>query len=197
MSDKKGKNNLANYLSILTLKLNNMEFYVDKTKVTEGDIVQVKWKCPKGEGVRITIDNGFKSSSIDVEEKGTKKFRINRSNGQTVISLDATVKGKPVNRKIAIKVKAPKTETNNGYDSYERLDNNKFKTFLNNIKEKCKSLKYKFKMFWQSLPPQKKQAYILLLIIFVIMIVSSFYPRIIFYGMTVLSLYLLWTLMKR
>jgi|SRR5574344_342376 hypothetical protein len=174
-----------------------MIFTVNKTRVTEGDVVEIKWKCPKAQNVKLTIDNGFRSSSADVEVEGAKKFKINRSNGQTVISLDALIDGKKINRNLFIKVKQPKVKVDDGFDSYKRLDNDRFKNFINSIKSKFKSFQYKFKLFWSSLPPQKKQAYILLMIIFGIMIISSFYPRIIFFGMTALSLYLLWTLMKR
>lgn len=182
-----------------------MDFYIDKTRVYEGDIVEVKWKCPNAESVKITINNGFKSATADVENQGSKKYKLNRSNGQTVISLDAMENGKPVRKELKIKVRQPKPKKeekvyeakvngsqNSGkqYDSYKRVGHSPFR-------EKWDAFKTRLKYFWQALPPQKKQAYILLLIILVIMIVSSFYPKIIFFGMSILSLYLLWTLMKR
>lgn len=175
-----------------------MDFNVDKTRVSEGDIVEVKWKCPKAESVKITINNGFKSATAEVEKEGSKKYKLNRSNGHTTITLDAVEKGKPVKKELKIKVRQPKPEKPKKekvyeakpYDQYKRMDHKP-------IKEKWDAFRTRLKYFWQSLPPQKKQAYILLLIIFVVMIVSSFYPRIIFYGMSALALYLLWTLMKR
>lgn len=179
-----------------------MDFKADKTRVSEGEIVEVKWNCPKAESVKISINNGFKSATADVEKEGSKKYKLNRSNGQTVITLDALENGKPVKKEIKIKVRAPKPQkekvyearpsgdSGKKYDQYKRMDRRPFR-------EKWETFKTRLKYFWQSLPPQKKQAYILLFIIFVVMIVSSFYPRIIFFGMSALALYLLWTLMKR
>lgn len=169
-----------------------MKLSVDKKNVTEGDVVEVKWDCPKAESLKITINNGFKAATAEVENKGSKKYKLNRSNGQTVISIEGVENGKTVKKEILIKVKAPKVKKENSkkYDQYQRLDRKP-------IKEKIDALKSKFKYFWQSLPPQKKQAYILLSIIFGIMIISTFYPKIILFGMSILAIYLLWTLMKR
>ena len=54
-----------------------IDLSVDKTKVTEGDVVEMTWSCFAAEKVQLILDNGYKSSTIDVEPSGSKKFRLN------------------------------------------------------------------------------------------------------------------------
>lgn len=65
------------------------------------------------------------------------------------------------------------------------------------VREKIDKIKLRFRYFWQSQSPQKKQAYVLLSMIFVVMIISSFYPKFVFSGLLTLSLYLFWTLYNK
>ena len=36
-----------------------IELSVDKTTVTEGDIVEMRWSCQNADSVELTLDNGF------------------------------------------------------------------------------------------------------------------------------------------
>ena len=60
-----------------------MTFTTDRTTVTEGEIVEVRWDCPGAESVDLTIDNGYKTSVIPLEIGGSKRFRLHRSKGRT------------------------------------------------------------------------------------------------------------------
>lgn len=194
-----------------------MDFKVDKKRVNEGDIVEVTWSCPQAESAKITINNGFRSSTSEVEKEGTKKYKLNRSNGKTVISLETVVNGKSVTQTQKIHVKKVREkkqkngqdgngyrQTNGGngqdgsryrqgekkYDSYENLSNHPFR-------EKINSWKSRLKYFWQMQSPQKRQSYILISAICIIMIVAPFFPSIVYFGLCTIAFYLLWTIAKR
>lgn len=160
-----------------------MVFKVNKKKVKEGGIVEVKWNCPNASSATISINNGFKTSSLEVSAKGSKKFKLNRSNGETIISLESTING-VTSKESRNVVVVP----NKKYDSYKKISpfEEKFKKWWSNIKYS-----------WRVLPPEKKQANIIILMIFVILIISSFYSPALIFGLGAISLYLLWTLMKK
>ena len=51
-----------------------IEFSVDKTNVTVGDIVLIKWNCGCEDGrAELTINNGYKQSTETVEKVGSKR----------------------------------------------------------------------------------------------------------------------------
>ena len=47
-----------------------MTFDIDRRTVTEGDVVEVKWQCDEAESVKLTIDNGYRSTDIPLETSG-------------------------------------------------------------------------------------------------------------------------------
>ena len=49
-----------------------MTFDIDRHTVTEGDVVEVKWQCAEAENVVLTLDNGFRSTDIPLENTGSK-----------------------------------------------------------------------------------------------------------------------------
>lgn len=171
-----------------------MKLKVDRHRITEGGIVEVRWDCSDLKtvsGTTITIDNGYKKSIIPVENSGTKKFRLNRSEGATVISLSAEAGGKNVSRKQRITVR-PIKESSKKYDSYTTIRNRPVIDFFRNISGR---LSRKTKAGWQSIPPQKRHAWIMLGILLICFILSLFWPDTAFYGLGLLTIYLIWTLL--
>ena len=167
-----------------------MVLKTDKSKVTEGDIIEVKWECPNSESTTLTLDNGHSSSTIQVEGSGTKKFRLNRV-GKTTITVKSAKNGKSSNKGVKVRVSARK------YDTYQRVGDNKFKELCQNFTQKIKNYTSRYKYGWSMMPKDKKQASISLMIILGIMIISSFFPSAVFFGISVLAIYCFYILMKK
>jgi len=171
-----------------------MKLKVDRHRITEGGIVEVRWDCSDLKavsGTTITINNGFRKSIIPVDSSGTKKFRLNRSEGATVISLSAEAGGKNVSRKQRITVR-PLKEPSKKYDSYTTVRKHPVLDFF---KKMFDSLSWNTKARWQSIPPQKRHAWIMLGILLICFILSLFWPDTAFYGLGLLTIYLIWTLL--
>ena len=156
---------------------------VDKSVVTEGDVVELKWSCENAESVRFTLDNGYKANTIDVEQSGSKKFRLNRSKGRThLVSRSVRVRVKKMKP-----TKAEYVHDEMGHRSVRR----------NVIRNSWLNFKNKLKMVWSYLPERKRLAYVILSALCVLMILSAFWPGVFRWGMFLVIGYLFWVILRR
>ena len=81
-----------------------MTFDVDRTSVTEGDIVEIKWDCTGADRVELKIDNGFKATVLLLDIVGSKRFRLHRSKGRTSLTITAWKDGKHGSKTLKIKM---------------------------------------------------------------------------------------------
>ena len=167
-----------------------MIFKIDKTKVTEGEIIEVKWQCSDADNVSLTLDNGTNASTMTVEKEGTKKFRLNRI-GTTTVTIIQNKNGKSSKKSGKVKVSAKK------YDTYQRVGDNRLKEWFSSLGKRIGNYFQKMKYGWGMMPKEKKQATTTLSIILIIMIISSFFPSIVFFGLSLLAVYCFYILMKR
>lgn len=171
-----------------------MTFTTDRSTVTEGDIVEMRWNCPGSTSVELTIDNGYKSSVIPLEIGGSKRFRLNRSKGRTRLTLTAHVDGKPYSKTLRVKVKEiPVTKT-------ETIDHrgrtmSRLRQWLN--MPRWQSLWHTYKMGRQALPKEKRLASRLLLLLGGVLLLSTFVPVLLLVGLFAITGYLMWVLLKR
>ncbi len=171
----------------------NIQLSVDKSKVTEGDVVEMTWSCENADSVRLTLDNGYKCNTIDVEPKGSKKFRLNRSKGRTHLVIGATSGGKTYYKSVRVRVqrmKASKAEYVHDYTGRQGVRRNGLKTTWENFKTKVK-------MVWGYLPEKKRLAYVILTALCLLMILSAFWPNVFRWGVFLLVGYLFWVILKK
>lgn len=170
-----------------------IDLSVDKTKVTEGDVVEMTWSCSAAEKVQLILDNGYKSSTIDVEPSGSKKFRLYRSKGKTHLVICVTNSGKQYYNSVCVRVqkmKATKAEEVHDYTGTKGVHKNGLRTSLENAKAKIK-------MAWGYIPESKRLAVKVLAILTVIMILTAIWPRLISFSFFVLIAYLCWIIWKK
>ena len=84
-----------------------IDFSVDKTKITTGDVVEVKWHCDSDDGsAELIINNGFRILSEKIGRKGSKKYQIYRtSNEKATFTLKTVLDEKIDERTLEIVVK--------------------------------------------------------------------------------------------
>lgn len=94
-----------------------IDFSVDKTKITTGDVVEVKWHCDSDDGsAELIINNGFRILSEKIGRKGSKKYQIYRTSNEIVtFTLKTVLDDKSDKRTLEIVVK--------NADSLDNTDN--------------------------------------------------------------------------
>ena len=171
-------------------------FNIDKTTVTEGETVEIRWDCSGAETTNLIIDNGFKSSCMNVENTGNKKFRLNRSKGKTKLILEATFQGKKQCKEIRVRIKKLKTTRtrtiNNEAYARQREEFSK-----KNLNEKWHILKNSIRYSWQCLPENKRLAYKILGILLLIVLLIRISPRLVSLGLLILAGYLFFVIVKK
>ena len=174
--------------------MEKMTFTTDRTTVTEGEIVEVRWDCPGAESVDLSIDNGYKTSVIPLETSGSKRFRLNRSKGRTRLVLTAHVDGKGFSKAIKVKVKeipVTRAETvdqrGNAMGWAKRLWN----------QPKWQAMLTRYRQGRQAMPKEEKLASNLLLMLGAVLLLGAVIPFVLPLGLFALACYLLWVVLKR
>ena len=171
-----------------------MTFTTDKTVVTEGDIVEVRWDCPGADIAELTIDNGYKTTTLPLPLSGNKRFRLHRSRGRTRLVITATVAGKHYSKTLKVKVKEiPLTKAETVDHRGQRMS--KWKQWMS--LPKWQSWRMRFRQGWQMLTPEKRLASRLLLILGVVLLLAALLPVLLLIGLFGVTMYLMWILMKR
>ena len=174
--------------------MEKMTFTTDRTTVTEGEIVEVRWDCPGAEAVDLSIDNGYKTSVIPLETSGSKRFRLKRSKGRTRLVLTAHVDGKGFSKAIKVKVKeipVTRAETvdhrGNPMGWAKRLWN----------QPKWQAILTRYRLGRQAMPKEKKLASNVLLLLGAVLLLGAIFPILLPVGIFALACYLLWVVLKR
>lgn len=174
--------------------MERMTFTVDRTTVTEGEVVEVRWSCPGSEASDLTIDNGFKATTLSLSQEGSKRFRLNRSKGRTKLTITAHVSGKPYSKTLKVRVKEiPLTKAETVNDRGFKMD---WLERLRNL-PKWQSLKFRYRQAWQAMSREKRLAARLLLILGAVSLLSTLIPGVLFLGLFGLLLYLMWFILRK
>lgn len=174
--------------------MERMTFTTDKSVVTEGDIVEVRWECPGADSAELTIDNGYKATTLPLPLSGSKRFRLHRSKGRTRLIITATVEGKKFSKTLKVKVKEiPVTKAETVDHRGRRMS--KLRQWMS--LPKWQSWRMRFRQGWQMMPPEKRLASRLLLILSGVLLLATFFPTLLLVGLFGLSMYLMWIVMKR
>ncbi len=174
--------------------MERMTFTIDKTTVTEGDVVEVRWDCPGAERAELMLDNGFKATTLPLELSGSKRFRLHRSKGRTRLVITAYVGGKRFSKTLRVKVKPiPVTRAETVDHRGRRVG--RLKEWLS--MPKWQSWKARYRQGWQMLTPEKRLASRLLMILGAVLLLATLAPILLLLGLFGLSMYLMWILMRR
>jgi len=166
-----------------------IDFKVDRKKVTEGEVVEINWNCPDADTVLFTLDNGFRKTDLPLERSGSKKFRLNRSQGPTNLVITASSQGRTSRKILSVKVRKLKP-IEAEYTSYKRMDEHKFK-------EKWNEFRRRMKMSWNMLTPVKQLACKVLGLLMLMMTLTAISPRLMTIGMMLTVFYLMTVLFRR
>lgn len=162
-----------------------MTFDVDRTTVTEGDVVEVRWDCSGADRVELKIDNGYKASVLPLDITGTKRFRLNRSKGRTALTITAWKEGKHGSKTIKVRVKEMPTTHAETVDEKGRT--------MGSLRQWWQQQKPRL----QALPADKRVAMRTLALLGVILLLSLLLPAFLGIGLIALMIYLCYILWKK
>ena len=188
--EKRGKIHVVTVILQKKIMKPQITFTTDTDTVTEGDVISIQWSCNPADSVRLIIDNGFKTNTIDVEASGIKRFRLNRSKGKTKLTIIALYNGKEASKTIKVKVKEMEVinaETVNDGHAYSGSHSMSW----------WKKTKMKLLYLWMTLPPTKKIVVIILNFLLVLLVMSLIFPRFLIFGLTLIIIYLTYFLLKK
>ena len=188
--EKRGKIHVVTVILQKKIMKPQITFTTDTDTVTEGDVISIQWSCNPADSVRLIIDNGFKTNTIDVEASGIKRFRLNRSKGKTKLTIIALYNGKEASKTIKVKVKEMEVinaETVNDGRAYSGSHSMSW----------WKKTKMKLLYLWITLPPTKKIVVIILNFLLVLLVMSLIFPRFLLFGLTMIIIYLTYFLLKK
>lgn len=188
--EKRGKIHVVTVILQKKIMKPQITFTTDTDTVTEGDVISIQWSCNPADSVRLIIDNGFKTNTIDVEASGIKRFRLNRSKGKTKLTIIALYNGKEASKTIKVKVKEMEVinaETVNDGRAYSGSHSMSW----------WKKTKMKLLYLWMTLPPTKKIVVIILNFLLVLLVMSLIFPRFLLFGLTLIIIYLTYFLLKK
>lgn len=188
--EKRGKIHVLTVILQKKIMKPQITFTTDTDTVTEGDVISIQWSCNPADSVRLIIDNGFKTNTIDVEASGIKRFRLNRSKGKTKLTIIALYNGKEASKTIKVKVKEMEVinaETVNDGRAYSGSHSMSW----------WKKTKMKLLYLWMTLPPTKKIVVIILNFLLVLLVMSLIFPRFLLFGLTLIIIYLTYFLLKK
>ena len=162
-----------------------MTFDVDRTTVTEGDVVEVRWDWSGADRVELKIDNGYKASVLPLDITGTKRFRLNRSKGRTALTITAWKDGKHGSKTIKVRVKEMPTTHAETVDEKGRT--------MGNLRQWWQQQKPRL----QAMPADKRIAMRILTLLGAILLVSLLLPAFLGIGLIALIIYLCYILWKK
>lgn|SRR5574344_856707 len=173
----------------------HINFSANKTKLIEGDTIELQWSCPEGAATRLTIDNGFKQTALEVESNGEKKFRLNRSKGRTRLTLSATVDGKIYSKTLHVRVKeAPVLKAR---PVKESRNSGKPSKWISNVRFWWGNFVSRTRYMWKCLPEKKQLAYKVLGLVFIATLLPIISVKLTSLGLFIIVGYLFWVILKR
>lgn len=182
-----------------------MKLRADKKTVNEGDNVLISWDCKGTSDTKLTIDNGYSKTVLDVESVGSQKFiASNASFGKMTIRVHGLKDGKRESETIEIKVKSSnkqeevKTGTNySTHDSKWNAYGAQPKNFWQKVQYGFNNFKNRISYTWSVLSEKKKLANIILLMLCITMILCSFVPKLMPFCILAIVIYLFWVINKK
>lgn len=173
-----------------------MIFDIDRSSVTEGEVVEIRWQCHGAEKVQLTIDNGLLATNIPLETSGSKRFRLNRSKGRTRLTICVTLNGKEYKKTHRVRVKKMPVLRAETLDHKGRPQN-ALRQWWQGVVTKWHNFRAKNKYRMQQLPESKQVAVKGLGILGLAMLLSAIWPQLYSVGMLLTAIYLSVVLLRR
>ena len=141
----------------------------DKRSASEGEYIEIKWMCEAcPDSLYLAFDSGYEKYSMAVADYGTTRIPMKRSNGKTIITLNALIGNKKVSKSVSVRIKNIKSSR-----PANRSGISKFKLCKEKLQAGWYVYRAQVKYWWLSRKKWQKALWIALLALWLGMLISS------------------------
>ena len=138
-------------------------------------------------GVCLSIDNGHSNSSKMVEPVGSKRFKLMRP-GITRFVLTVERDGRKRNYRAMVFVRRMKVTRSETVDEKGRR--------MTRLRTWWQHFRNRLGYNWRVMTPKRRLAVVMLCALLLLVVLIRYLPRLFFFGVFLLSAYLLWVILK-
>lgn len=141
----------------------------DKRSASEGEYIEIKWMCEAcPDSLYLAFDSGYEKYSMAVADYGTTRIPMKRSNGKTIITLNALIGNKHVSKSVSVRIKNTKSSR-----PANRSGISKFKLWKEKLQAGWYVYRAQVKYWWLSQKKWQKALWIALLALWLGLLFSS------------------------
>ena len=141
----------------------------DKRSASEGEYIEIKWMCEAcPDSLYLAFDSGYEKYSMAVADYGTTRIPMKRSNGKTIITLNALIGNKKVSKSVSVRIKNIKSSR-----PANRSGISKFKLWKEKLQAGWYVYRAQVKYWWLSRKKWQKALWIALLALWLGLLFSS------------------------
>lgn len=149
-----------------------IKFSIDRKSAGEGEYVTLSWDCGMPDSATLTIENGYRTSRLQLPDSGSRTVLIEKSKGKTTFRLAATWGTRKEVSELSVKVKNLKTIRAKAYRP-KRGKTLSFRGLWGRIVSWWRSFTGRLSYAWRVMPPRQKRIYKIVLIVLAIMWAGS------------------------
>lgn len=140
-----------------------IKFTADRKSASEGEYVTLTWDCGMPDSVTLTIENGYRTSRLQLPDSGSRTILIEKSKGKTTFRLAAAQGTRKEVSELSVKVKNLKTIRAR---EYRPKSSKKFslRGLWSRLVAWWRNLCGRVSYGWRVMPPRQKRIYKIVLI---------------------------------
>lgn len=149
-----------------------IKFGVDRKSAGEGEYVTLSWDCGMPDSVTLTIENGYRTTRLQLPDSGSRTILIEKSKGKTTFRLAAAQGTRKEVSELSVKVKNLKTIRAKAY----RPKSGKtfsFRGLWGRVVAWWRSFTGRLSYAWRVMPARQKRIYKIMLILLAVMWAGS------------------------
>ena len=154
-----------------------ISFSIDRTSAHEGEVVTVSWDCGVPDSVTLRIENGYRTSILQLPDSGTRAILEEKSKGKTTLRLSAACGTRVERRELTLRVKNLKTikaePIHNRRKPHLDLSNLSLRQLWLRAKGAVVGFWRRVEYGWRVMPPKTKRIYKIMLIVLAVMWISA------------------------
>lgn len=150
-----------------------IEFTADRKSADEGGYVTLSWDCGMPDSVTLTIENGYKTTRLQLPDSGSRTILIEKSKGKTTFRLAVAQGTSKTTSELSVKVKNIKPLRAKAYRPHKSRRGFSFRGLGGRIATWWRNFTGRVSYGWRAMSPRQRRTYKIILILLAIMWAGS------------------------